>query len=285
MLQYGGAPVMEGQWCVTLTNGAFTVNFPQAGSFKLHYAITQGGEFDLVLRLSGPATFVVGLLTGDVLKSASVQPVVMNTSVSGRDMGSGVEWLWGPGDAGTWSDVCSIDPGGTEVVLLEDGQLRVAPGPEQCPPCMSSGGSVEQFDPNGTPTLVNNGNGTVTDTRTGLTWLQNASCFGALAYEGAMIAVAALASGHCGLTDGSTVGQWRLPTLTELLSLIDYSQYMPALPAGYPFTNVQSSFYWTATIYAPDPTEGTWYVHIGGGSATCQTFDFPLDKFYVWPVR
>ena len=62
---------------------------------------------------------------------------------------------------------------------------------------------------------VNCGNGTVTDTVTGLIWLQNANCFGVQNYATANQAAAGLADGQCGLTDGSSAGDWRLPTKAE----------------------------------------------------------------------
>lgn len=49
---------------------------------------------------------------------------------------------------------------------------------------------------------------------------------------------------------GKTIGGrkgWRLPTVEELLSLIDPSQSGPALPAGHPFIGVSSYDYLTAT--------------------------------------
>ena len=61
---------------------------------------------------------------------------------------------------------------------------------------------------------VNCGNGTVTDTVTGLIWLQNANCFSEI-YSAANQAAAGLAAGQCGLTDGSSAGDWRLPTKAE----------------------------------------------------------------------
>ena len=62
---------------------------------------------------------------------------------------------------------------------------------------------------------VDCGNGTVTDTATGLIWLKQANCFPALNYSAANQAAAGLADGECGLTDGSSVGDWRLPTMAE----------------------------------------------------------------------
>ncbi|NIO68243.1 MAG: DUF1566 domain-containing protein, partial [Anaerolineae bacterium] len=57
-------------------------------------------------------------------------------------------------------------------------------------------------------------------------------------------------SGECGLGDGSSEGDWRLPNVRELQSLIDYGRQTPALPSGHPFTGVQSSLYWSSTTHA-----------------------------------
>jgi hypothetical protein len=59
-------------------------------------------------------------------------------------------------------------------------------------------------------------NGTVTDTTTGMVWLQNADCLPAVeSYAEAHAAAAALGEGQCELTDGSSPGDWRLPTRAE----------------------------------------------------------------------
>ena len=53
---------------------------------------------------------------------------------------------------------------------------------------------------------------------------------------------------------GKNIGNrrgWRLPTISELQSLLDPSKSSPALPDGHPFENVNSSFlsaYWTSTV-------------------------------------
>ena len=56
---------------------------------------------------------------------------------------------------------------------------------------------------------------------------------------------------------------WRLPNREELRSLIlDYSTNGPALPAGYPFINVEAPyFYWSSTStfdWFWDTTIGDW---------------------------
>jgi hypothetical protein len=63
---------------------------------------------------------------------------------------------------------------------------------------------------------------------------------------------------------------WRLPSLEELASLVDYTIAPPslALPPGHPFLSIQSSVYWSSTRPGDDP-KGSWGVHFGlGGGAT-----------------
>ena len=68
--------------------------------------------------------------------------------------------------------------------------------------------------------FVDCGNGTVTDTVTGIIWLKNVNCFGDLDWSSANAAAAALTTGECGLTDKSSAGDWRLPTRDELSATI-----------------------------------------------------------------
>jgi len=67
----------------------------------------------------------------------------------------------------------------------------------------------------GSARYVDCGNGTVTDRETGLIWLKRADCFPESNWKAALQAVAALKSGDCGLSDGSSAGEWRLPTRDE----------------------------------------------------------------------
>jgi hypothetical protein len=76
---------------------------------------------------------------------------------------------------------------------------------------------------------------------------------------------------------------WRLPTIEELLSLIDKSVAGPPyLPTGHPFiTNAQSSFYWSATTSAID-TDKKWTLNFN--TAEIGNHD-KSNSFYVWCVR
>ncbi|MFZ1827229.1 MAG: DUF1566 domain-containing protein [Candidatus Competibacteraceae bacterium] len=130
------------------------------------------------------------------------------------------------------------------------------------------------------PRFTDNSNGTVTDNLTGLIWLKNANCFGSINWANALADANTLATTACGLTDGSVAGDWRLPNVNELLSLIDRGRSAPALPSGHPFTGVQSSDYWSSTTTASNT--GAWLVYLGGGLV------YALGKagtYYVWPVR
>ena len=150
-----------------------------------------------------------------------------------------------------------------------------------------------------TPRFTKNGNGTVTDNMTGLIWLGDANCatVSPKAWSAALTAVNALASGACGLTDGSTGGQWRVPNYREQLSLIDINYLDPAVPntlgtgkwtqtadsppVGNPFTNVQSSNYWTSSSNVSLPAYA-WYVLVNLGYVH---YSVKTGTNYVWPVR
>jgi Protein of unknown function (DUF1566) len=133
------------------------------------------------------------------------------------------------------------------------------------------------------PRFTDNFDGTVADNLTGLIWLKNANAAGMVkTWADAQTYCNSLASDGTNLTDGSSAGEWRLPNVREIFSLIDFSQYNPALPtAGYPFTNVQSRYYWSSTTYEGDSTSA-WHVHMNDGNV-CGASKGSSSS--VWPVR
>jgi hypothetical protein len=142
------------------------------------------------------------------------------------------------------------------------------------------------------PRFTDNGNGTVTDKLTGLIWLKNANCTdtvggiakgsGYLTWAGALIWSNNLANGNCGLSDGSAAGQWRLPTVSELQSLVNSQQTNQGIWLnGQGFSSVQSSNYWSSTTYAPY-TSYAWLVYMNVGSVY---YGYKTGSYYVWPVR
>jgi len=121
------------------------------------------------------------------------------------------------------------------------------------------------------PRFTDNGDGTVTDNLTGLVWMKNANCDGGKNWADALTYCNGLHDGctncggaenDCGLSDSSQAGDWRMPNVRELPSLIHYGFTGPALPdtagtgqwsAEDPFTNVQSSGrYWSSTTRLTD---------------------------------
>jgi len=140
-------------------------------------------------------------------------------------------------------------------------------------------------------------NGVVTDNLTGLIWLMNSNCAGtttapaglgtwvtAFAWVAELNSGGTMNSQPCGDTSGASNSRqtdWRLPNVREMQSLIDYGNFSPALPTGHPFTNVQSSYYWTSStnVYYP---ASAWDVNLSYGIVN----DNVKSSYNcVWPVR
>ena len=136
-------------------------------------------------------------------------------------------------------------------------------------------------------------NGTITDRLTGLIWLKNAQCQSASHWDTALASANQLASGTCGLSDGSTAGQWRMPNINELESLIDVSNVNPAVQAGAPFTNIGlTAAYWSSTTYTASPsnamairfTDGRWINGIAGSVISFDNNKATANN-YLWAVK
>jgi len=97
--------------------------------------------------------------------------------------------------------------------------------------------------------LTDNGDGTVADSGTGLTWQK--------AEGGSMTWTNALS--YCtGLSLGGR-SDWRLPNIKELESITDYTRYDPAINTTF-FPNAETYFYWSSTTNAGN-TGYAWYVY------------------------
>jgi hypothetical protein len=140
-------------------------------------------------------------------------------------------------------------------------------------------------------------------------WLQDAGCLGSLPWAEANQAAAILASGQCGLADGSKPGDWRLPSNAEWMTMVDAAKNHPLLhctnPAltndagsacfgdgsGSSFSNVVSSGrgYWSSTTDSqsigllPDGTKAGEMSLSNGFLASF--FDKSCCPQGVWPVR
>ncbi len=132
-----------------------------------------------------------------------------------------------------------------------------------------------------TPRFTDLTDGTVQDNLTGLVWLKNAGCFGSQPWSTALSSAKGLKSGACGLSDGSVAGDWRLPNVEQLESLVDLSRYSPALPFGHPFISVQAYYYWSSSTGA-NYTDYAWFVNMSYGYVG---YGYKTYNYYVWPVR
>ena len=161
--------------------------------------------------------------------------------------------------------------------------------------------------------FVDCGNGTVTDNLTGLVWLANANCVGQLSWNEAMALVAGLGDlspqacagmsadeCDCGLSDHSSPGEWRLPSMAEWKSMISAGwgsdSCAPAISndvgngcweqgcfesSTCSFYGVQSAGYWSSSSYVAEAA-GAWLGHLELAQMDMEDKD---DDCYVWPVR
>ena len=152
-------------------------------------------------------------------------------------------------------------------------------------------GALEVGIPHVSPRFTGNSDGTVTDNSTGLIWLANANT-GTRSWESALTYCNALADGTAGLTDGSSAGDWRMPNINELNSLVNYKYVDPAMSndagnsqltvgAGSSFINVRSDYYWTSTGFPGKLLVVSVRMEYGRANVTAKSF----GSHYVWPVR
>lgn len=194
----------------------------------------------------------------------------------GFESGDTTGW-WAPARVGETGQVTCYDTAGAVL-----------------PSCAGTGqdGDLRPGVARPSPRFVDNGNGTVTDMLTGLVWLRNAYCatISPAPWATALTNANALASGACGLTDGSVAGDWRLPSRFELESLLDLEYWSPALSnaagtgqwvEGDAFSGVQFHVYWSSTSNADYP-QHAWYVTLYDGYVCAVV---KTANYYVWPVR
>lgn len=117
--------------------------------------------------------------------------------------------------------------------------------------------------------FIDNGDNTVTDTKTNLTWMKE---------DDGKERTWKDAIEYCVEINLPGKG-WRLPTIEELFTLIDFSRHHPAIDPI--FTNTKSSWYWSSSPRA-DGSGGAWFVYFNNGYVSWDSLDFNL---YVRPVR
>jgi len=164
--------------------------------------------------------------------------------------------------------------------------------PTGAAPCMDEPPTANRFQE-----CEKGGNGTVTDTLTGLIWLKAGDCFDRENYDAARAAAGGLKDGACGLTDGSSAGEWRLPTKEEWEAIVvlpetacDFGDVHLPNAAGDAcwsdseeedaFTGAYASAYWSVT--SGSSSSFAWIVYLHDAYFTP---DVKTDRNYVWAVR
>ena len=118
----------------------------------------------------------------------------------------------------------------------------------------------------------------VLDKQTGLTWARNVDLAGGpKPFQEAVK--------FCqDLEIGNRKG-WRLPTIGELITIMDTSRSDPALPDGHPFENVENvgsswGSYWSSTTYEGDSKSA----YIVGMNIGIVTDSLKIFDSWIWPV-
>jgi hypothetical protein len=125
--------------------------------------------------------------------------------------------------------------------------------------------------------FTDNGDNTVTDTKTGLQWVKDHAVLGDDFAQQRMTWKKAIEA--CKKLDLGGHKDWRLPAREELESILDLTRHDPAIDPI--FRNAQSSWYWTSTPVAWSQG-GAWLVGFDGGHVD---IGFEGSGYYVRPVR
>lgn len=113
---------------------------------------------------------------------------------------------------------------------------------------------------------------TVVDRATGLEWSRENVPGGQMKWAAAGEACTKLTLG--GHSD------WRLPTIRELLTIVDYERHEPAIDTD--AFKCESSYYWTSTPAHSSPGVYAWFVYFSHGYAD---WSFQDSGGYVRAVR
>jgi len=250
-------------WSLRTSGGTWGLQTGSMTDREGDNASTAQGQAGGVNYFAAPEGYYDG---GDRVSATDAQVVALDTDITAGNIKDGVSIL---GVSGTFTGCVGYETGvpktGQTVCWDADGNSVDCSGTGQDGEHQKGGSWPD-------PRFTDNGD-TITDNLTGLMWAENANLDGQKTWANALT--------YCNDLSLGGYSDWRLPNVLELLSLIDWEEYNPALPGGHPFSGVQSNYYWSSTTVAVSTTYA-WYVNLnlGGVSSASKT-----STYYVWPVR
>jgi len=122
--------------------------------------------------------------------------------------------------------------------------------------CAGQDGSYETGCANDGSRFDDNSDGTVTDNCTGLMWQQDTG-------NGGVKLTWCAALEHCDNLVFAGRDDWRLPSVRELRSIVDFGRFSPAIDPVFSTFNL---FYWSSTPYS-FTTSSSWLVGFGDGDS------------------
>ncbi|MEW6052162.1 MAG: DUF1566 domain-containing protein [Nitrospirota bacterium] len=222
------------------------------------------------------------LVIGSSVITGSAEFLLLDDNCSGRSVAPGdrcsVSVYFSPATGGiksAWLVVPSNDPDTPKTVIPLEGSGRLDLTDSVNLP--RTGQSVSYFPGDDgsvqagavwpEPRIFDNGDGTVTDTLTGLMWLKDGSCLNKKNWNGALNTIADLNANPgkylCKGYNGNYT-DWRMPNVRELDSLVNYgvlnsSSWMNVNG----FTNVKGANYWSSTTASG--TTQAWLINLYNG--------------------
>jgi hypothetical protein len=218
----------------------------------------------------------------DGLYSGSKTATANDTNLAAANISSGVTIL---GVAGT----------ALPAQRLKTGQIQCDQGAGTLGACPGSpAGQDGSLGKGLVRSYTDNGDGTVTDNKTGLMWEKLSQDGTIHEYSTTYTWYTAFTTKVATLNSGNFAGHndWRLPNVNELQSIANYGTFNPAVDAAFntsctasctvlTCSCTQSDFYWSATTYQPNPSDA-WIVNFVDGNVLDGN---KTTNFYVRAVR